>query len=313
MGDIINATEPDTPLVMRSIADDAHSVGSFYYAEKSLESKNIVRGGFRMFAALTIQEKLKDLCVERGLTLEELADQTGISRSALGNYETNDYKDISHHNIVILAKFYGVTADYLLGLSENKNPANAALTELHLQDETIEILKSGKLNNRLLCEMIGHENFRRLLADIEIYVDNIAGMQIQNLNAWIDVVRNELIEKHNPDKDDPHLRVLEAAHIDDHEYFSYVVHEDIDGIIRDLRTAHKHDSVSAPEVSVAEQMKKDLEEIANFKGSKLEKQLILYCKQLQIDYRKLTEEEFRWFIKILKKSKLTGNVGRGRK
>lgn len=60
-------------------------------------------------------------------------------------------------------------------------------------------------------------------------------MQIQNLNAWIDVVRQELIDKHNPDKDDPTLRVLEAAHIHDDEYFSHLVNEDIDRIIRDLR------------------------------------------------------------------------------
>ncbi len=75
-----------------------------------------------------------------------------------------------------------MTSDYLLGLSENKNPANADLSELHLQDETVEILRSGKLKNRLLCEMIGHEKFQRLLADVEI-LDNIAGMQIRNLNA----------------------------------------------------------------------------------------------------------------------------------
>lgn len=266
-----------------------------------------------MYTALTIQEKLKDLRVERKLTLEELSEQTGISKSALSNYETNDYKDISHYSIATLAKFYGVTADYLLGLSENKNPADADLTDLHLQDKTIELLKSGKLNNRLLCEMIGHENFRRLLADIEIYADNIAGLQIKNLNAWIDVVRAELIAKYDPDNDDPHLRVLEAAHIDDHEYFSQMVHDDIDTIIRDIREAHRHDSVSAPEMTAAEQMKKDLEEVANFKGSRLEKTVMLYCKQLQIDYRKLTEEEFRWFIRILQKSRLHRSSGRGKK
>lgn len=122
-----------------------------------------------------------------------------------------------------------------------------------------------------------------------------------------------MIDKHNPDKDDPTLRVLEAAHINDDEYFSHLVNEDIDRIIRDLREKHRKDSTSAPEVSVAQQMKKDLDEVANFKGSRLEKQMILYCKQLQIDYRKLTEEEFRWFIRILKKSKLYKGGGRGKK
>lgn len=34
---------------------------------------------------LTIQEKLKDLRVENGLSLEQLADATGISKSALSS------------------------------------------------------------------------------------------------------------------------------------------------------------------------------------------------------------------------------------
>ena len=54
-------------------------------------------------------------------------------------------------------------------------------------------------------------------------------------------------------------------------------------------------------------------EYSNFKGSRLEKQMILYCKQLQIDSRKLPEEEFRWFIRILKKSKLYKGGGCGKK
>ena len=33
---------------------------------------------------LTIQERLKDLRVERGLSLEQLSVETGISKSALG-------------------------------------------------------------------------------------------------------------------------------------------------------------------------------------------------------------------------------------
>ena len=81
-------------------------------------------------------------------------------------------------------------------------------------------------------------------------------------------------------------------------------------IIRDLKEKHRKDSTSAPEVSVVQRMKKDLDEVANFKGSKLEKQIILYCKQLQIDYGKLTSEEFQWFIRILRKSKLHGGIRR---
>lgn len=42
---------------------------------------------------LSIQERLKDLRVERGLTLEQLAEQTHLSKSALGSYEGDNFKD----------------------------------------------------------------------------------------------------------------------------------------------------------------------------------------------------------------------------
>ena len=69
---------------------------------------------------LTIQERLKDLRVERSLTLEQLSAETGISKSALGKYEADDFKDISPFSMVELAKFYGVSTDYLLGLTQQK-------------------------------------------------------------------------------------------------------------------------------------------------------------------------------------------------
>lgn len=64
--------------------------------------------------ALSIQERLKDLRVERKLTLEQLTKEVGLSSSALGSYENDEDKDISHYALVKLADFYEVTTDYLL-------------------------------------------------------------------------------------------------------------------------------------------------------------------------------------------------------
>ena len=117
-----------------------------------------------MYAKLTIPERLKDLrVVDKHLTLEQLAEQTGLSKSALGKYETDDYKDISPFAIATLADFYGVSTDYLMGLTENKNHPNTELQSLHLSDDMVELLSSGKINNRLLCELATHPNFRRNL------------------------------------------------------------------------------------------------------------------------------------------------------
>ena len=181
-----------------------------------------------MKGATTIQERLWDLRKDKGLNLEELARLTQISRSALASYDSKDNKEISHD----------------------------------LSDEMVALLKSGRINNRLLCELATHKNFIKFFSDIEVYVDEIASMQIQNLNSLVNTVRHEIIERYRPGEDDPHLRILQAA--------------------------HKSDSESAPPTTIAEELKQDLEDVTNFKGIPLEKQAALYCKRLGINYNKKT-------------------------
>ena len=83
-----------------------------------------------MYIKLTAGERLKDLRLAHSLTLKELAERTGLSASALGSYEANEDKEISLFGITTLARFYGVSTDYLLGLTETKNHPNAELHEL---------------------------------------------------------------------------------------------------------------------------------------------------------------------------------------
>ena len=132
---------------------------------------------------LALQERIKDLRVEKGLTLEQLAEQTKLSRSALASYEDDEPKDISLHAIMELAKFYGVTTDYLLGLMETKRISNVDASSLHLSDELIEILRSEQLNVSMLNEIAVQPGFERLLVDLEIYANGLATESIQALNT----------------------------------------------------------------------------------------------------------------------------------
>ena len=162
---------------------------------------------------LSIQERLKDLRVERGLTLEQLEEQVNLSKSALGSYEAKDFKDISHYAIIKLAKFYGVTADYLLGLSQTRNHPNADLADLRLSDEMIDLLKSGRIDNTLLCELAAHPDFPRLMADLEIYVNGTALKQAQGANAIVDTMSATVIKKHNPGlRSEEHTSELQSHH-----------------------------------------------------------------------------------------------------
>ena len=131
-----------------------------------------------MHVKLSIQERLKDLrVVNKDLTLEKLAEQTGLSKSALGKYENDDYKDISPFAIATLAKFYGVSTDYLMGLTENKNHPNTELQALHLSDDMVELLSSGTINNRLSVSYTHLDVYKRqVLHALRVYFIYIADL-----------------------------------------------------------------------------------------------------------------------------------------
>ena len=252
---------------------------------------------------LTIQERLKDLRVERGLTLEQLSAETGISKSALGKYEADDFKDISPFSMVGLAKFYGVSTDYLLGLTEQKNHPNTELNALHLGDDAIEVLRTGKFNHRLLSELICHEDFQRFMLDTEIYVDRIADMRANDMNAVLEAVRQMALMKNGDNENDLHLRTLEVAQIREDEYFGSLIADDLKGILRDIRNEHRPDTMTADETSLAATVQEQLQEAMNFEGSSEERKIRAYLATIGLDYDALTKEEFVSIISGLKKSK----------
>ena len=256
---------------------------------------------------LTIQERLKDLRVERSLTLEQLSAETGISKSALGKYEADDFKDISPFSMVELAKFYGVSTDYLLGLTEQNNHPNTELDALHLGDDAIEVLRTGKFNHRLLSELICHKDFQRFMLDTEIYVDRIADMRINDMNAVLEAVRQMALMKNGGNENDLHLRTLQIAQIQEDEYFGNLIADDLKGILRDIRNEHRPDTMTADETSLVATIQGQLQDAMNFEGSSEEKKIRAYLTTIGLDYDALTKEEFVLLIGILKKSKYMKN------
>ena len=256
-----------------------------------------------MQVKLTIGERLKDLRVERKLTLEQLAAEVGISKSALGKYESDNGKDISPYSILVLADYYGVSCDYLMGRTETKNHPNTALHELHLSDASIDVLKTGKFNHRLLSELICHKDFQRFMLDAEIYVDRIADMRINDMNTVLEAVRQMVLSKREDSANDLYLRTLELAQVPEEEYFSHVVSDDLNEILRDIREAHKTDSTTADEPSAAAQVQQQLQTAMNFEGSSDEKKARALLATLGIDYDAITKEQFVNLIEVLRLSK----------
>ena len=96
------------------------------------------------------------------------------------------------------------------------------VASLHLSDEVLELLRSGKINNRLLCEMMTHPRFRQLMADIEIVVDRIADMRIQDMNTVLEAARQKVMKEYAPDEMDVYMRTLEVAQINETDRISFM-------------------------------------------------------------------------------------------
>lgn len=62
-------------------------------------------------------ERLKELRLEKGLTQKQLANEIGNAQSAIVYWETNK-QEPTISALKKLCKYFGVSADYLIGLED---------------------------------------------------------------------------------------------------------------------------------------------------------------------------------------------------
>ncbi|XBX08472.1 helix-turn-helix transcriptional regulator [Enterocloster clostridioformis] len=260
-----------------------------------------------MKGATTIQERLWELRKDKGLNLEELSKQTGISKSALASYESNDYKEINHGNLITLADFYEVSLDYLFCRTENREQINTPLMELHLSDEMVELLKNGRINNRLLCEIATNDKFGKLMADTDIYIDGHATALFQDINESLEKQRLDLIGQHSHADGDLYSETLLVAQVEEEDFFCHVTHKTWDAILHDIRKAHEHDIESTPDFSLAKKMALEIQKALKFPGDHLAKIWKVIFNLLDIDFDKLTTDEQKVLKKVLSKSPVIKN------
>ena len=256
-----------------------------------------------MHIRLTLQEKLRDIREEKGLKLEELSKEIGISKSALGRYENDEGTEIGYKHICMLAEYYNVSADYLVGLSENRNPVNAEVRDLHLQDKTIELLTSGKFNNRLICEIIEHEDFPHFLVDTEAYVDRWAEMELGIIDMLLQQIRAEISEQYGTvlSKEDL-AKQMDALKIQEAEFFAQKVADSIFGIVHSIREAHFDDNTTAPKVNI-QRLVNGIESYMNLVAEpNVDDMFESICEDYGINQLTLSYQQIQEFKKVLKTS-----------
>lgn len=67
--------------------------------------------------------RLKDLREDKDLVQKEVAALLNIDQRVYSNYEIGK-REIPTRFLIVLAKFYGTSVDYILGLTDNPKPYN---------------------------------------------------------------------------------------------------------------------------------------------------------------------------------------------
>ena len=127
---------------------------------------------------ILIAERLRGLREETGRTQQEVVDElqelTGeiVSRQTVSKYENGSISP-PYEMLVAFSGLYHVTTDYLLGISDDKNPyAMDAAAYTGLSPEALKVLHDvfavGQRAISILNKIILHRDFRALLVSMSL-------------------------------------------------------------------------------------------------------------------------------------------------
>lgn len=95
---------------------------------------------------MTFGERLKDLRLERRLTMQEVAIKLGLSKSSYASYEGGQ-RNPPVDKLVALAQLFQVSTDYLLGLTSIPDPVESLYNKnlhwdgIQLNEKELEIVQ----------------------------------------------------------------------------------------------------------------------------------------------------------------------------
>jgi len=193
-----------------------------------------------MYLPGTIPERIADLRTIRGWSQKKLSDITGITASQISRIETGVIDNISSDILIKLAKAFGVSVDYILGLTTISTPKSYDISELGLSDGAVKGLVTGTIDVQMLNRLMEHKTFSYLLYLIKTYLDNSILAGNMERNAIIDMataaigdfVQDNPGYKKEAQKDS---KLLRSQKLTDHEAEIAKINSTFMTILRDIK------------------------------------------------------------------------------
>lgn len=181
------------------------------------------------------RERIQDLLKEKGLTQEQLAKKINISVSTLNRYISGQTDKISTENIIAIAKEFGVTTDFLLGLTNIPFNTNYDIEALGLSADAARNLLTKQFDMDTLNVLLTHPDFVTLVRQLTKLRDGTLAQGMVMMNATIGSVGSLLKDyaKANPEDRAAVKRTIQD--IKDIHYPSYAINtEPIQATFRHL-------------------------------------------------------------------------------
>lgn len=122
--------------------------------------------------SLTMGEKLKDIRIQRGLTSKQLCEKIEkiydykISVGKYNEMEMDVEKDFGYKSILYLSKFFNVSADYLIGISDDPCTIDDITPIIKYTGLSRGALEFVKANSNMLNVLLKTDHIKQVFSDL---------------------------------------------------------------------------------------------------------------------------------------------------
>ena len=138
--------------------------------------------------------RLSNLRKDHDLSQKQLADQLHVTHSQISRIESGETKNPNISIVIDAARFFHVSTDYLLGITQITSPKSYDISELRLSEEAVTRLITRRIDVDILNRLLEHENFPKLCIMIRNYFDDTIAEGIMARNKVIDFAVDQLTD-----------------------------------------------------------------------------------------------------------------------
>lgn len=129
-----------------------------------------------------IRDRIVDLKRTRGVTNKTIAEKTGLSESLLSRIESGKQQTVNDDVVLSLAKYFGVSTDFLLGRTDVPDRKNYTIEELGLSAQAARNLYTGSVDVTVVNRLLAEPEFAALAAMIADYFNDTYAAAIATQN-----------------------------------------------------------------------------------------------------------------------------------